>query len=66
MPTVIILRCQTGDEQGAVLEGGGEGVGSEEFGDGEAVPFDPEFLGEGDGGEGSQAAVGGGGDYGVL
>ena len=53
MPTVIILRCQPSDEEGAVLEYGGEGVVVEEFWDCEAVPFDPEFLGEGDGWKGS-------------
>ena len=66
MPTVVILRCQTGDEEGAVLEFGGEGVVVEELGDGKAVAFDPEFLGEGDCGVRCQAAVGGGGDCGVL
>jgi hypothetical protein len=52
VPAVVVLWCQAGDDNGAVVEGGGEGGGVEQLGDGEAVAFDPVLFGEIDGREG--------------
>lgn len=52
MPAVVVLGCQAGDYDGAVVEGRSEVGGVEKLGDGEAVAFDPVLFGEIDGREG--------------
>ena len=52
VPAVVVLGCQAGDYDGAVVKGRGEGGGVEKLGDCEAVAFDPVLFGEIDGREG--------------
>lgn len=61
VPAVIVLRRETGDEDGAAVEVAGEVGAVEQFGQREAGAFDPVLGGEIDGGEGGEAAVGGAG-----
>jgi hypothetical protein len=52
VPAVVVLWCQAGDNDGAVVEGRGEVGGVEQLGDCEAVAFDPVLFGEIDGRKG--------------
>jgi hypothetical protein len=52
VPAVVVLGCEAGDYDGAVVEGRRERGGVQEFGDGEAEAFDPVFGCEVDGWEG--------------
>lgn len=66
VPAVVVLGSEAGDNDAAVVEGGGEGSRIQEFGDCEAVAFDPVLFCEVDGWEGCEAAVCWGGDDEVL